>query len=221
MRKEKIITIDGPAGAGKSTVSKALAEKLQYMYLDTGALYRALAYKALKTGVALAEQDQLNKLCSETDVTLRNIEGKMNVFIDGENVGDMIRSEEVGLAASTISKFPVVRKKLLSLQRKAGEQGGIVAEGRDMGSVVFPDADFKFYLDADIVERTRRRHDELIKKGVRDNIDNVLNGMKIRDQQDSQREIAPLKATPDSIIIDSTHLNIVEVIKEILDRVRG
>ena len=159
-----MITIDGPAGAGKSTVSKAVAARLKYLYLDTGALYRALAYKALENKIDVNDSDELAKLCSTTDVTLKNLDGKMKVYVDGEDVGDKIRTEEVGLAASTISAFPVVREKLLSLQREAGARGGIVAEGRDMGSVVFPDAEFKFFLDADIEERIRRRHKNLFKR---------------------------------------------------------
>ena len=160
----KVITIDGPAGAGKSTVSKAVAAKLQYIYLDTGALYRALAYKALKNNINVRDADELAKLCSTTDVVLKNLDGKMTVYVDGENVDNKIRTEEVGLAASTISAFPVVREKLLSLQREAGARGGIVAEGRDMGSVVFPEAEFKFFLDADVEERIQRRHEELVQK---------------------------------------------------------
>src|SRR5512145_699383 len=132
MRK-KIITIDGPAGSGKSTISKALAERLQYMYLDTGALYRALAYKTLKKNIDVNDPDQLKKICMETDVTLKNIDGKMIVYVDNEDVRDKIRTENVGLAASTISSVPVVRQRLLSLQREAGASGGIIAEGRDMG----------------------------------------------------------------------------------------
>jgi len=220
MIRKKVITIDGPAGAGKSTVSKALADKLQYTYLDTGALYRALAYKALKCNIQVTDQEQMKRLCSETDVSIKNIDGQMTVYVDGKNVAEKIRTEEVGLTASTISAFPIVRQKLLSLQREAGEQGGIVAEGRDMGSVVFPNADLKFYLDADIRERTKRRHDELLSKGVKDDMSGILQGMKTRDQQDAQREIAPLKATPDSIVIDSTHLSITEVVEKILGYVQ-
>jgi len=220
MRK-KIITIDGPAGSGKSTISKALAERLQYMYLDTGALYRALAYKTLKKNIDVNDPDQLKKICMETDVTLKNIDGKMIVYVDNEDVRDKIRTENVGLAASTISSVPVVRQKLLSLQREAGASGGIIAEGRDMGSVVFPNADYKFYLDADIRERTKRRHDELVRNCGNADMSRILKDMQVRDQQDSQREIAPLKATPDSIVIDSTHLSISQVVEKILNHMQN
>ncbi|PKN20947.1 MAG: cytidylate kinase [Deltaproteobacteria bacterium HGW-Deltaproteobacteria-6] len=215
----KVITIDGPAGAGKSTVSKAVAAKLRYLYLDTGALYRALAYKALKNKMDVNDPDELSKLCSSTQVALKNLEGKITVLVDGEDVGDKIRTEEVGLAASIISAFPVVREKLLSLQREAGARGGIVAEGRDMGSVVFPDAEFKFFLDAKIEERIRRRHEELVQKNDKADRDAISRDMQARDHQDSQRKIAPLTALPGSIIIDSTHLDVAQVVEMILKRV--
>ncbi len=215
----KVITIDGPAGAGKSTVSKAVAAKLKYLYLDTGALYRALAYKALKNKLNVNDPEELSQLCAKTDVTLKNLQGKMTVFVDGEDVGDKIRTEAVGLAASTLSAFPVVREKLLSLQREAGARGGLVAEGRDMGSIVFPDADFRFFLDAKLEERIRRRHEELVQKNAKAKLDAISRDMQARDDQDSRRKIAPLTALPGSIIIDSTHLNVDEVVQMILERV--
>ena len=219
MEKNKIITIDGPAGAGKSTVSKALAKKLGYIYLDTGALYRALAHKALSAKTSLEDTDALANLCSGTTVSLKNIEGKMLVLVDGEDVGNKIRTEEVGLAASKISAFAVVRKSLLSLQREAGLQGGIVAEGRDMGSIVFPHADYKFYLDANVEERTNRRYKELLAKGDEAEYRGIQNDMVARDDQDSQRKIAPLTAAADAIIIDSTGLSVEGVVEEIVWRI--
>jgi CMP/dCMP kinase len=217
----KVITIDGPAGAGKSTVSKAVAAKLQYIYLDTGALYRALAYKVLKNNINVRDANELAKLCSTTDIALKNLDGKLTVYVDGENIDNKIRTEEVGLEASTISAFPVVREKLLSLQREAGARGGIVAEGRDMGSVVFPEAEFKFFLDADVEERIQRRHTELAQKNGPAKRDAVTRDMQARDQQDSQRKIAPLTAASDAIIIDSTFLDVSQVVEMILKRVSG
>jgi cytidylate kinase len=217
----KVITIDGPAGAGKSTVSKAVAAKLQYIYLDTGALYRALAYKALKNNINVRDANELAKLCSTTDIALKNLDGKQTVYVDGENIANKIRTEEVGLGASTISAFPVVREKLLSLQREAGARGGIVAEGRDMGSVVFPEAEFKFFLDADVEERIQRRHAEIVQKNGPAKRDAVTRDMQARDQQDSQRKIAPLTAASDAIIIDSTFLDVSQVVEMILKRVLG
>jgi cytidylate kinase len=214
---KKVITIDGPAGSGKSTVSRTLAAKLQYLYLDTGALYRALAYKALKNNIDMNHPGKLAEFCLTTDVTLKKVNGNVTVLVDGEDVGEKIRTEKVGLAASAISVFAVVREKLLSLQREAGEGGGIVAEGRDMGSVVFPNADFKFYLDADLEERIRRRHDELGSRSGAAERSAVSRDMKARDTQDSNRKIAPLAAAPDAVIIDSTSLTVSQVIQRILE----
>ena len=216
MKKNLVITIDGPAGAGKSTVSKILAKKLNYIYLDTGALYRAMAYKALKLKISSDDVSALADLCSNTTVILKNNGGQMKVYIDGENVEDKIRTEEVGLAASKISSFAVVREKLLNLQREAGIQGGIVAEGRDMGSVVFPHADYKFYLDAKLEERIKRRHKELSVKDVSVKYKSIQEDMLTRDKQDKQRELAPLKAPDEAIIIDSDNLSVEKVVDKII-----
>ena len=216
MKKKCIITVDGPAGAGKSTVSKALAKKLDYIYLDTGALYRALAYKTLQCEISLDNVAALANLCSTTTVALKNIDGQMIVFVDGEDVGEKIRTEEVGLAASKISTFAVVRERLLNLQRETGAEGGIIAEGRDMGSVVFPHADYKFYLDANLEERIKRRYKELLEKGNSVEYKSIQKDMFARDKQDKQREIAPLKAPDGAIIIDSDNLSAEEVVDKII-----
>jgi CMP/dCMP kinase len=219
MAKNLVITIDGPAGAGKSTISKLLAKKLAYIYLDTGALYRALAYKALKLKISLDEISSLSDLCLNTEVFLKNINGRMRVYVDGEDVENKIRTEEVGLAASKISTFSVVREKLLNLQREAGRRGGIVAEGRDMGSVVFPGADYKFYLDARPEERIRRRHKELMDKGLPVEYKSIQEDMIARDKQDKQRELAPLKAPDGAIVIDSDNLSVEEVVAKIFSNI--
>jgi CMP/dCMP kinase len=216
MEKKYVITIDGPAGAGKSSVSKILAKKLDYVYLDTGALYRALAYKALRCKISLDEIPALTNLCSSTTVVLKNIGSQMKVSVDGEDVEEKIRTEEVGLAASKISTFAIVRERLLNLQREAGARGGIVAEGRDMGSVVFPHADYKFYLDAKLKERIRRRYEELLIKDASVEYQLIQKDMLARDNQDKQREIAPLKAPADAITIDSDNLSVQEVIDKII-----
>jgi cytidylate kinase len=216
---KKIITIDGPAGAGKSTVSKALAGKLGYIYLDTGALYRALAYKVLKEKISVYDQPALANLCSHTKVSLKNVNSLLKVYVDGKDVGEKIRTEEVGLAASQISAYAAVRKCLLQLQREAGVRGGLVAEGRDMGSVVFPHADYKFYLDARIEERIKRRHKELLGKGNMAEYQSIQKDMLMRDEQDKQRQLSPLKVPEDAIIIDSTNLSVPEVVGKILDYV--
>lgn len=219
IKTKKIITIDGPAGAGKSTVSKALAENLGYIYLDTGALYRALAYKVLKDKISVDDQSALANLCLHTTVTLKNINGLMKVYVDGEDVGEKIRTEEVGLTASQISTYAVVRECLLQLQREVGACGGLVAEGRDMGSVVFPHADYKFYLDARVEERIKRRHKELLEKGNLAEYQSIQKDMYMRDEQDKQRQLSPLKVPEDAIILDSTNLSVLEVVGKVLDYV--
>ncbi|HBI48133.1 MAG TPA: (d)CMP kinase, partial [Smithella sp.] len=193
-----------------------LAKNMNYIYLDTGALYRALAYKALKLKISLEDVSALTNLCSTTDVVLKNIDGQMKVFVDGKNVEEKIRTEEVSMAASKISTFIVVREKLLNLQRETGAQGGIVAEGRDMGSVVFPHADYKFYLDAQLDERIKRRYKELLDKCVSVEYQSIQKDMLARDKQDKQREIAPLKAPDDAVTIDSDNLTVEGVVDKII-----
>lgn len=218
---KKVITIDGPAGAGKSTVSKTVAARLGYLYLDTGEIYRALAYQALKKEIDIQDANALAAFCSSTDITLKNVNGKMKVFVEGEYAGDKIRTEEVGLAASALSAFPVVRERLLFLQREAGAGGGIVAEGRDMGTVVFPNADAKFFLDASIEERIRRRHEELCRKNEPVERETISRDMQVRDRQDAGRKTAPLSAAADAIIIDSTSLDVSGVVEKILSCLSG
>lgn len=216
MGEKSIVTIDGPAGAGKSTISKILAQNLDYIYLDTGALYRALAYKALKKKISFEDIPALTDLCSSTAVVLKKIDGRMKVYVDGEDVEEKIRTEEVSIAASKISTFAVVREKLLNLQREAGAHGGIIAEGRDMGSVVFPQADYKFYLDAQLEERIRRRYKELLEKGVLVEYQSVQKDMLARDKQDKQRKLAPLKVPEGAVIIDSDNLSVRGVVEKII-----
>ena len=218
-KKKVIITIDGPAGAGKSTVSKILAEKLGYLYLDTGSLYRALAYQALKSETPLDNESALADLCSRTEIKLKNIDGKMKVFLDGMDVAENIRSEEVGVAASKISAYAAVRQCLFHLQRQAGADGKLVAEGREMGTVVFPHADYKFYLDASMEERTKRRHNELLEKRKPAEYQSVQKDIMARDQQDTTRQLSPLKIPADAIIIDSTNLSVAEVVKKIFESI--
>ena len=217
MNEKLIITVDGPAGAGKSTVSKALARKISYMYLDTGALYRAIAYKVAEYGISPDNEDLLSELCEKVTISVETMDGNMNILIDGEDVTAKIRTERIGLLASKVSAVPVVRKALLYIQRKAGENGGLIAEGRDMGTVVFPYADLKFFINADAAERVRRRYQELVEKG-RSNakLEDITRALLDRDQRDTTRDISPLKPSDDSVIIDTTFLNVEEVVEKML-----
>lgn len=221
MKRGLIITVDGPAGAGKSTVSKILAQQLSYIYLDTGALYRAVAYKLLVNDIAPDNEKALSELFTRINISLKNINGKLNVFVDDENVTGKIRNEQIGLIASRVSAIAVVRSSLLSIQRDVGIRGGVVAEGRDMGTVVFPDADYKFYLEASVDVRARRRYNELRARGSNVDYGEVTRDLIARDRQDREREIAPLKAFDGAIMIDSTHMIISEVVEKMMSMMGG
>lgn len=197
-------------------MSKVLAKKLSFIYLDTGALYRAVAYRVLDEGILLDDEKKISDLCSRLKINLKNVDGNLNVFVDNENVTDKIRTEEVGLLASHVSAIPAVRKTLLSIQREVGEKGGIVAEGRDMGTVVFPNADFKFFLDANIEERARRRYEELLMRGKIADYKETERDLNVRDRQDREREIAPLVASQDAVIINSTNMSVSEVVENLM-----
>lgn len=214
--KEMVITIDGPAGAGKSTVSRALAQRLSYVYLDTGAIYRAVAFTSLKQGIDPEDRERLAELCGRIRVELKNVGGLLHVLVDGEDVTGHIRTEEISLLASKISAVPAVRTALLAVQRETAAKGGVVAEGRDMGTVVFPKADFKFYLDADAEERALRRHRELVQRTGDTDFTKIKNDLLARDRQDSERETSPLKVPEDAIVIDSSSLTVDEVVQSIV-----
>ncbi len=213
MKKRLIITVDGPAGSGKSTVSRILAGKISYMYLDTGLLYRAIAYRAMQHGISIADDEALRELCDGISIPLETC-GDMRVLIDGEDVSDNVRTEEIGMLASSISAVPAVRDALLPLQRSAGKHGGVVTEGRDMGTVVFPNADVKFFLDADVDERARRRYEQLIENGGNANLDEVKQGLNVRDYRDTRRAVAPLRPADDSVVIDTTGIDVDGVIEK-------
>lgn len=216
MSQYLVITVDGPAGSGKSTVSRMLAERLSYAYLDTGALYRAVAYCAARSGIRADDGEGLKNLCGRIRIDVRNEDGVMKVFVDGEDVSEQIRTPEMSMMASRVSASPAVRQALLGLQRKAAEKGPVVAEGRDMGTVVFPAADFKFFLTAGVEERSRRRYLELVEKGEGMPFEEVREEVIRRDRQDTDREIAPLRPAEGSILIDSSDLTPFEVIEKML-----
>ena len=212
----KIVAIDGPAGAGKSTVAKKVAARLGYTYIDTGAMYRAVGLKVSEREKNFSEEilkEVTEKIEIESDET-----GK--IFANGEDVTKKIRTPEIGKFASDVSKFPFVRKKLMELQRKMAETKSVVMEGRDIGTEVFPNADFKIFLTADVSERARRRFEELREKNIAANLDEIEKDIAARDKQDSERKIAPLKKADDAILIDSTNLAIDEVTEKILSIVQ-
>ena len=217
---KRVITIDGPAGAGKTTVSRALADRLGYRYVDTGALYRAVALAVLEQGVRPDDDAALQILCRGLDlkfVPARSGQRLLNGKID---ITDRIRTPEITMLASAVSARPVIRRYLLDVQRDMGRQKGVVFEGRDMGTVVFPDADTKFFLDADIEIRAQRRY--LQQQGmVSQKPEEVKDEMRRRDRNDSTRQLAPLRPAADAVVIDSTGLSVEEVIERMLAHIEG
>ncbi len=221
MTKRCVVTVDGPAGSGKSTVSRLLARELAYVYLDTGALYRAVALKVTRAGVDVSDRAGIAALCGETDVALVERGGAARILLDGRDVTELIRSPEISMLASTVSAVPEVRQRLLAVQREAALAGGIVAEGRDMGTVVFPGADVKFFLTAGPEERGRRRWLELRERGHEVSLEDVIRDVVRRDRQDSEREIAPLRPAADGVLVDSTGKTVGEVVSEMLQVIKS
>ncbi|MCK5215268.1 MAG: (d)CMP kinase [Candidatus Omnitrophica bacterium] len=213
-----IITIDGPSGAGKSTVARALAKRLNFAYLDTGAMYRALTLKALKAGIDLADEQQLIELADETTIEMITSERSgLKVLLDGDDVTEEIRTMEVTNNTFYIARAPKVRLLMVDWQRKLGEKADVVIEGRDAGTVIFPKATYKFYLDADFAERCQRRCRELREKGEEVEEDKLAEEMKDRDHKDISREAGPLKQAKDAILINSTSLSIEGVVDKLLE----
>jgi cytidylate kinase len=219
-REAQIITIDGPAGAGKSTVSKLLARMLNYFYLDTGAMYRAVALRAQREGVDPNDEGALEKLCQRLEISFQEDREGQRVICQGEDVTERIRDPEIGWLASTVSMKRPVREALVRMQRKIGSWGKIIAEGRDTGTVVFPRAKYKFFLSADPQERARRRCRELAARGLAANLKEIEREMKERDEQDSSRQLAPLRPAADARAINSTGLTPEEVVERMLEIIR-
>lgn len=214
--KKLLITIDGPAGAGKTTVSRSLAARLGYKYVDTGALYRAIAFEALSRNIRLDDEGSLVKLFPELDIKLTtDANGSPRLFNGKMDITPLVRSPEVSMAASKISALPAVREFLLDLQKNLGKEKEAVFEGRDMGTVVFPDADLKFFLDADIEARALRRFGDL---GGDHPLDQIRDDIKKRDNNDRSRAIAPLKQADDAILVDCTNISVAEVVEFMADK---
>ncbi len=218
--RKLIITMDGPAGAGKSTVAKRLAEELGYLYLDTGAMYRAVALAAQRAGVSPEKEEDLCLLAEKAAIEFVPGKDGVRVFLNGEDVSEAIRTPEIDRLSSLVAKVAGVRRILVDKQRALGARGGVVAEGRDMGSVVFPEADVKFFLTASPEVRARRRFEELKKRGLDPDFPKVLAEIIERDRQDQERPIAPLVVPPGAIIIDTSNLEVEEVLRLVLAKVK-
>jgi len=217
--KNLIIAIDGTAASGKSTTAKILAKKLGILPIDTGAMYRAVTLKALRLGIPIENREAIEELARHTEITQKLVEGTVRTFLDEVDVTEDIRSPEVDKAVSLVSSYAGVRKRLVELQRKMAEQGNVVLEGRDIGTVVLPDAPLKIYMDASLEERARRRLGDLKKKGANPTLEEVMEELRRRDEFDSKREIAPLKRADDAIYIDTTRLTVEEQVSIILKEV--
>ncbi|MCL2888529.1 MAG: (d)CMP kinase [Elusimicrobia bacterium] len=218
MRKNGIVAaIDGPSGTGKSSVGKLAAQALGYSFLSTGEMYRALGYKALQSGIDMADAAAVTRAAQSLKLTFkRQPDAVLRMFVDGVFLGDKLHDEAVGSAASKTSAVPGAREVLTNLMREIGRNGGVIMEGRDIGTVVFPDAEVKFYIDAAPEARAERRYKQLVERGESANYDEILEGIKERDHRDSTRAAAPLKAAPDAIIIDTSTLTLNEVVEKVL-----
>lgn len=211
------IAIDGPAGAGKSTISKLLASRLGYIHIDTGAMYRAVGLKVLKNNVSPHDSERIIDILNSTDIQVKLVDGKQLVFLDGEDVTEEIRQPEVSMYASDVSKIREVRERLVKIQQELAKQKGVIMDGRDIGTHVLPNAELKIFLTASAEERAKRRFLELKQKGYEVDYYQLLDEIKKRDQNDMTREFAPLKIAEDAVIIDSTSLSIEEVLQKVLD----
>ena len=207
------IAIDGPAGAGKSTIAKALAKKLGFIYVDTGALYRAIGLKFLRAGENTELNCDIEQVLSVTKIDIKFVNGEQRVMLDGEDVSDEIRTPDASMMASAVSAKPSVRAFLLDMQRNMAKQNNVIMDGRDIGTVVLPGAEIKIFLTASADVRAERRYKELIEKGKDVTFSEVLEDMKVRDYNDSHREIAPLKPAEDSVIADTSELNLEESVE--------
>lgn len=210
-----IIAIDGPAGSGKGAVAKMIDERLNFTRIDTGAMYRCIALKMLRNNIGLNDEKEITQLLENTEIKLRKKENELYVFLDGEDVSKLIRMPEVNNFVSSVSAIKQIRIKMVDMQRKMkGTNENIVMEGRDITTVVFPDADLKVYLTADISERARRRYIEMNEAGIETTYEDVLKSMEARDKNDMQKEMGALKIADDAIVIDNTYMTLEETFEE-------
>ncbi|HEY7535490.1 MAG TPA: (d)CMP kinase [Thermodesulfobacteriota bacterium] len=217
MKKGVIITIDGPSGAGKGTVARAVAKRLGFSYLDTGAMYRAIAFLAQKEGVNINDEKKVSKMLLNTTISFeKDQKSNLKIFLNREDVTEDIRTPEISKLSSDIATKKVVRNYLKGIQRRIARNGNIVADGRDMGTYIFPRADFKFYVNASLSQRARRRWLQLKEGGIKSSIENVKNEIDRRDKQDKERLEAPLHPAPDAVIINTTKMTVDAAVKKIM-----
>ena len=211
------IAIDGPAGAGKSTISKAAAKKLGFIYIDTGAMYRAVGLAAVRQGVDTTDTEGVTSILDDIEISISYDESGQQIFLNDENVSADIRLPEISVAASNVAVIPAVRLKLVELQRELASHNDVLMDGRDIGTYVLPDAEVKIFLTASVEERAMRRYRELVEKGIQADFDEVKADMEYRDKNDSEREFAPLKPAEDSIILDNTDLSLEQSVDKICE----
>lgn len=214
------IAIDGPAGAGKSTIAKAVAKRKGFIYVDTGAMYRAMALLILRAGIGAEDVERIIEKCREADVTIGYEDGQQVVYLNGENVNSMIRTEEVGNMASAISPIPEVRKKLVELQKQLAAKNDCIMDGRDIGTCVLPDAQLKIYLTASSLVRAKRRFEELTAKGESCDLEKIKADIEERDYRDMNRETSPLRQAEDAVLVDTSDMTVDEVIEKIMELCR-
>ena len=220
-RRGLLITIDGPAGAGKSTAARALASRLGYAYFDTGALYRAVAWVVRRAGIDCTDAGAMETLLSSIDFHVSLEEGVTRTVIDNEEITEQLRSPEISRLASIVAALPHVRDRLLPIQARYSREGGIVAEGRDMGTRVFPEADVKFFLEADLETRATRRYEEAVRAGHADTQGDIRRAIEERDANDRSRATAPLKPAADAVVIDSSSLTVDQVVENMMEWIPG
>lgn len=214
------VAIDGPAGAGKSTIAKLVAKEKGYIYVDTGAMYRGLAIHFLDKGIQPQETEKVIEACKDAEVTIAYEDAVQHVYLNGKDISSRLRNEEVGNMASVTSAIPEVRKKLLKLQQNLAKTQNVIMDGRDIGTCVLPHADVKVYLTASVETRAKRRYQELQEKGEDCNLEEIAHDIEERDRRDMTREIAPLKQAEDAVLVDSSDMTIAEVVKTIVDLCR-